>query len=61
MKELKINQLEYKRILGRNSYDDSKEELALFWGGAALEININARKCGPVYLPIMIIWRYGLQ
>lgn len=44
MKELKINQLDYKRILGRNSYDDSKEELALFWGGAALEININARE-----------------
>ena len=44
MKQLKINQIEYKRILGRNSFDGSKGELALFWGGAALEVNVKARE-----------------
>ena len=44
MKEYKINQIAHKRILGRNVYKNDDEELALFWGGAALEVNIKARE-----------------
>ena len=43
MKEYKINKIQNKRILGRNAYKN-EEELALFWGGAALEVNIKARE-----------------
>ena len=43
MKEYKINQIEKKRILGRNAYKND-DSLALFWGGAALEVNIKARE-----------------
>ena len=43
MKEYKINQIEKKRILGRNAYKNDNS-LALFWGGAALEVNIKARE-----------------
>ena len=44
MKEYKLNQIANKRILGRNVYKNNDEELALFWGGAALEVNIRARE-----------------
>ncbi len=44
MKEYKINQITHKRILGRNVYKDDDQELALFWGGAAFEINVKARE-----------------
>ncbi|MBR5401130.1 MAG: hypothetical protein IK102_04885 [Treponema sp.] len=44
MKEYKINQIEKKRILGRNVYKNNDESLTLFWGGAALEVNIKARE-----------------
>ncbi len=44
MKEYKINQIDHKRILGRNVYKNNDEELTLFWGGAALEVNIKARE-----------------
>ena len=43
MKEYKINKIENKRILGRNAYKND-EALPLFWGGAALEVNIKARE-----------------
>ena len=43
MKEYKINQIEKKRILGRNAYKND-DSLTLFWGGAALEVNIKARE-----------------
>ena len=44
MKEYSLNQIESKRILGRNAYKNDDEELTLFWGGAALEINVKARE-----------------
>ena len=44
MKEYSLNQIEGKRILGRNAYKMDDEELTLFWGGAALEINVKARE-----------------
>ena len=44
MKEYKLNQITNKRILGRNVYKNDDPELALFWGGAALEINVRARE-----------------
>ena len=44
MKEYKLNQITHKRILGRNAYKENDQELVLFWGGAALEINIKARE-----------------
>ena len=44
MKQYNIKTIKNKRILGRNAYDDSKEDLALFWGGSALEINIRGRE-----------------
>ncbi len=44
MKEYKLNQITYKRILGRNVYKENDQELSLFWGGAALEINVKARE-----------------
>ena len=44
MKEYKINKIENKRILGRNAYKAQDEQLALFWGGAALEVNIKAHE-----------------
>ena len=44
MKEYKLNQIPHKRILGRNVYKNNDEQLALFWGGAALEVNIKARE-----------------
>ncbi|MBO4532927.1 MAG: hypothetical protein J5726_04430 [Treponema sp.] len=43
MKEYKINKIENKRILGRNAYKND-DALPLFWGGAALEVNIKARE-----------------
>jgi lysophospholipase L1-like esterase len=42
MKEINISKIEHKRILGRNCYRDGDETLSLFWGGAALEINVKA-------------------
>ena len=44
MKEYKLNQITHKRILGRNVYKENDQELSLFWGGAALEINVKARE-----------------
>ncbi len=44
MKEYKLNQITHKRLLGRNAYKDNDEALTLFWGGAALEVNIKARE-----------------
>ena len=44
MKEYKLNQIAHKRLLGRNAYKDNDEALTLFWGGAALEVNIKARE-----------------
>ena len=44
MKEYTMNQIPHKRILGRNVYKNDDEQLALFWGGAALEVNIKARE-----------------
>ena len=44
MKEYKINQIAHKRILGRNVYKNDEEQIALFWGGTALEVNIKARE-----------------
>ena len=44
MKEYKLNQIAHKRILGRNAYKNDDESLTLFWGGAALEVNIKARE-----------------
>lgn len=44
MKEINISKIEYKRILGRNCYREGDETLSLFWGGAALEINVKARE-----------------
>ena len=44
MKTFKINQIEYKRILGRNVRDAGKRErLALFWGASALEVCVHAK------------------
>jgi len=44
MKNYKIADIKNKRILGRNSYRDAGEnkDLCLFWGAAALEINVKA-------------------
>ena len=44
MKEFTLNKIENKRILGRNVYKAQDEALTLFWGGAALEINVKARE-----------------
>ena len=44
MKEYNMSQIAHKRILGRNVYKDGDEKVALFWGGAALEVNIRARE-----------------
>ena len=44
MKEFNINKITHKRILGRNVYKQGDESLSLFWGGAALEINVKARE-----------------
>ena len=44
MKEYKMNQIAHKRILGRNVYKNDDEQLTLFWGGAAIEVNIKARE-----------------
>ncbi len=44
MKEYSLNQIESKRILGRNACKNDDQQLALFWGGAALEINVKARE-----------------
>ena len=44
MKEYKLNKIDHKRILGRNVYKNDDEQLTLFWGGAALEVNIKARE-----------------
>ena len=44
MKAYKINEIAYKRILGRNVEGAGEKEgpLALFWGAAALEINVRS-------------------
>ncbi|MCQ2592129.1 MAG: GDSL-type esterase/lipase family protein [Treponema sp.] len=46
MKTYKISEIENKRILGRNVADAGKVDkpLALFWGGAALELCVKARE-----------------
>ena len=44
MKEYTLNKIENKRILGRNAYKAQDKALTLFWGGAALEINVKARE-----------------
>lgn len=44
MKTYKINEIEYKRILGRNvkAAGTTDKPLALFWGASALEVNVKA-------------------
>ncbi len=45
MKSYKINQIDYKRIIGRNVVDaETKPELKLFWAASALEIKVNAKE-----------------
>lgn len=46
MKTFKLNEIENKRILGRNIKDAGKTSspLALFWGAAALELNVKAKE-----------------
>ena len=44
MRTILLNQITHKRILGRNVYKENDQELSLFWGGAALEINVKARE-----------------
>lgn len=46
MKTYKINEIEYKRILGRNIKNvySSEKPLSLFWAGSALEINVNSQE-----------------
>lgn len=46
MKTYKINQIEHKRILGRNVQNAGKTDkpLALFWGAAALEVNVKSKE-----------------
>ena len=44
MKEFNVSKIHHKRILGRNVYKNGDENLALFWGGSALEVNIKARE-----------------
>lgn len=46
MKTYKINEIEYKRILGRNVKDagTSTGPLTLFWGASALELNIKSKE-----------------
>lgn len=42
MKTYKISEIENKRILGRNVKNTGEKPLCLFWGAAALEINVHA-------------------
>lgn len=42
MNTAKINQIENKRILGRTVYTGTEETLPLFWGAAALELNVKS-------------------
>lgn len=44
MKEFNINEIDHKRVLGRNGFDEARKEITLFWGGAALEVNVKARE-----------------
>ena len=46
MKAYKINEIAYKRILGRNVDGAGEKDgpLALFWGAAALEANVKSRE-----------------
>lgn len=46
MKTYKLNEIKYKRILGRNIAEAGNDEkpLALFWGASALELNIKAKE-----------------
>ena len=44
MKEFNINKINHKRILGRTKYTENMDALTLFWGGAALEINVKGRE-----------------
>ena len=46
MKAYKINEIAYKRILGRNVDGAGEKEgpLALFWGAAALEVNVKSNE-----------------
>lgn len=46
MKAYKLNEIEYKRILGRNieNAGDTEKPLALFWGASAFEVNIKANE-----------------
>ena len=44
MKEYNISKINHKRILGRTVYNDDMDDLTLFWGGAALEINVKGRE-----------------
>jgi len=46
MKTYKINEIQYKRILGRNVADagTTDKPLALFWGASALEVNVKAKE-----------------
>lgn len=45
MKSYKISEINYKRILGRTSFDNKSDSpLCLFWGASALEINVKAEE-----------------
>lgn len=46
MKTFKINEINEKRILGRNVPDcaDTEKPLNLFWGASALEVNVKAKE-----------------
>ena len=45
MKSYKINQIDYKRIIGRNVVDaEKKSELNLFWAASALEVKVRAKE-----------------
>ena len=46
MKEYKINEIENKRVLGRNISDScgGNKPLALFWGASGIEINVKSKE-----------------
>lgn len=46
MKTYKINEIEHKRILGRNvkNAGNTNGPLALFWGASALELNVKSKE-----------------
>lgn len=46
MRNYKLNEIENKRILGRSTGDAGKSDkpLTLFWGAAALELNVKAKE-----------------